>query len=174
VAGTTFQVASGLAEIGPATSSGMCTVGSDDAGPACTSSSSGQAVLVALTNRADVTCATASHTDATFANLDALVLEVANENAQVTTGTYNIVSADGGSGTPVQFVQAQLATTTATCGVGLDLNATGGTITLTQIGATGVTGSYSLEFGTQGTLTGTFNLPICTPPDASTSGPGCQ
>jgi hypothetical protein len=178
VAGTTFQVASELAAITIANGSESCIVGSDG-GSSCTSTSSGQSVLVLFTNRSDATCAAAqseiaSNTNTSFANMDALELLVTSASGEVTTGAYEVTaSATDGSGGGALF-----ATTTASCGQGLDVTAIGGTITLTQVGATGVTGSYSVDFGAQGTFTGSFDVPICNLPDGgstSSSGPPiCQ
>lgn len=175
VGGTTFSVASEIAAIATASSStsGVCG-GEVDAAPTCTggSSTTGQAVAVVLTNRADATCsalvnAYASGEGLSYANFDYLQLGAQNDAANVGTGTYDIITtATATSGATATFV-----TTTSTCGMGINANATGGTVTLTKLTSSEVAGSYDLTFGTQGTMSGSFDIPVCDLPDSgSTSG----
>lgn len=165
VAGTTFTVASVVAGIGSSGSSSTCSSG-PDGGPSCVTTSSGQTVVVALTNRADATCeyiqsqATAT-TQTSLASFDVLLLGVYSQTV-VTPGTYAVSDVLA----PTPGTAARLQTSTASCGKGLNIPATSGTITLTQAGPGEVAGSYSVTFGTQGTLTGSFDVPVCNLPDA--------
>jgi hypothetical protein len=171
VAGTTFSVASQLAAIEPesttCSSTGSASGGPVDAGETCTSS--GQVVIVLLTNRADATCAAAQSEEATgsdinFANFDDLELAVGAGSGTITTGTYAVVDSGGGvSATPV--AAAQLGTTDASCQSSLQAQATSGSITLTELSATTVSGTYDVTFGTQGSFSGSFDVDICQLPD---------
>jgi hypothetical protein len=175
VDGVSFSAASGIAEVGPESSSTDCNV-SPDGGQTCTSSSSGQVVAVALTNRAGISCETITGGGTKFANMDLLELGVGTASGTVATGTYDIV---GSESNLTSGAEAILLTTTANCGQGLNLTASSGTITLSQITATSVSGSYSVTFGSMGTFSGSFDEPICEVPDGGSmmsSGDGgvCQ
>jgi len=170
VAGTTFTVASELAVIGPGSTScnGSGTSTDDggpfDAGESCTSS--GQALVVMLTNRSDATCSAAlntiaSKTDYGYASYDDLELAIVTDSGNVSTGTYTIV----GSQTATSGAVAGFATTTSTCALGVNTQATSGSITLSQFSSTRVSGTYRVTFGTQGTFTGSFDVSICDIPD---------
>jgi hypothetical protein len=183
VSNTSFTVASQIAAIevasssctngfggGPSSSSGAGSSGSggsgDDGGETCTSS--GQVVVVLLTNRADVTCGLAqseisSGANVEFASFEELELAVINEAGNVATGTYTIV--DPASGIE-PGAEALFGTTSSTCTAQVNAQGTSGTITLDQIGSGAVAGSYSVTFGTQGSFSGSFNVPICEIPDA--------
>jgi hypothetical protein len=170
VAGTTFQAASVVASVQSETANSTCSFG-PDGGQSCVTTSSGQVVVVALTNRADATCGyiqsqAASGTDTTFANFDVLVLAVGTPNGDVTPGTYNVGAMGSIGPTSTQTAFAQLETTTATCVSGNAIPATGGTITLTQAGPGAVAGSYEVTFGTQGSFSGSFDVETCAIPDA--------
>ena len=127
VDGISFSVASGIAEVGPESSSSSCS-SEPDGGQTCTSSSSGQVIAVALTNRAGISCGTLTGQGTRFANLDVLELAVGTASGTVATGTYQIVGGNITSG-----AEALLLTTSSTCGQGLDITATTGSITLSQI-----------------------------------------
>jgi hypothetical protein len=174
VAGTTFNVASEVAVVQAASaSSTSCAVYSDGglANPGCvpTTTSSGQEVAVLLTNRAELTCAAlqsgASHD---YANLDLLTLEAFTETGTLATGTYDVVtSSNAASGALAQF-----QTSTSTCTGGINLQAArAGSITLTAVSSTSATGTYSVTFGTQGTFSGSFDVPLCDLPAASAPSP---
>jgi len=63
--------------------------------------------------------------------------------------------------------EAILLTTSANCGQGLDLTASSGTITLSAITATSVSGSLNVTFGSMGTFSGSFDEPLCEVPDGA-------
>jgi hypothetical protein len=185
VGGTTFSVASSLAAIGAAStdcSSGFSVDGGAvDAGASCTSS--GQAVVILLTNRSDATCAAAqseieANKSTAFANFDDLDLAVFTQKGDVAAGTYPVVS---GSATVASGAFAQFGTTTSTCASGLIAQGTSGTVTLSQVSSSAVSGTYNVMFGTQGSFSGSFDIPICTLPDGGISSslgdggkPACQ
>jgi hypothetical protein len=173
VAGTSFAVASQVAAVEAASTS--CTSGGTfdggQTGETCTSS--GQAVIVILTNRADLTCElaqseTASQASVGFASLDELELLVANATGDVTPGTYPIVAANS---TATSGAGAMFGTTSASCATVVSAQAETGTVTLTQFGATAVSGTYDVTFGSQGSFSGSFDIPICVLPDAGTVEP---
>lgn len=110
-----------------------------------------------------------------YANADALELSVGNFAGNVIAGAYDIVvpgtgsSSDGGTSirATAEFSGALSARTPD-----FDLWATGGTISLTAVSASNVTGEYNVTFETQGTFTGTFNVAICDLPDGPVGQPG--
>ena len=157
VANTTFAVGTALAALGPATESVSCGGGAD-AGESCIEVSSGQGIVIALTNRPGMTCTT----DSLFANLDVLDLDVSNANGAVTPGTYAIPAAVAVGSS----ARAVFSTSTSTCGGDISLLATSGTITLAELSSTHVSGSYDVTFGTQGSFSGSFDLALCDLPDA--------
>jgi hypothetical protein len=167
VGGTSFTVGSQLAFIGPADTSSVC-MGAGDGGETCTTTSKGQGVIVVLTNRPNVTCAALRSLlskETAFASLDLLALEAGNENGDLAAGAYDLAS-----GSPTAGAQASFDTFTSTCASGLYLTATGGTVTLSQVSSSGVTGTYNVTFGTQGTFSGSFNVAaFCDEPDAGAS-----
>jgi hypothetical protein len=169
VGGTSLSVASQLAAIGPQSTSCSGFSG-DGGGQTCTSN--GQAVIVVLTNRSDATCA-AAQAEATsggsfeFANFAELLLLVSTATGTVAPGTYSIVSP---SSTVLSGAAAIFGTTNATCGTVIDSNATSGSITLTQVSATDVSGTYDVSFGSEGSFSGAFDVAICDVPDAGTGG----
>jgi hypothetical protein len=180
VAGTTFTVASQLAAIqaesttctgsGGSSSSSGSTV---DAGQTCTSA--GQVVIVLLTNRADATCALAQSEEATGANVelasfDDLEIGVGTPTGTVVTGTYSVPAPNAGASGSVAV--GQFGTTDASCHAGQQVQATSGTVTLTTLTATTVTGSYNLTFATQGTFSGSFDVDVCQLPSDGASGDG--
>ncbi len=157
VDGVSLPVASGFAFVGPSTLSGCY-------GQTC--DPFGDTVEVVLTNKASFTCSfVTSQANVTFANAAALTLEVGNATA-VGPRTYAIDTAGAGDGA-WPLAAAWFATTTADCGAGLSVRATGGSITLSTASASHVAGSYTATFA-QGTLTGSFDLDVCSLADAST------
>jgi hypothetical protein len=161
VAGTGFTVASEFAALGFANTDTQCN------GTTCFSTHTGKSVVVLASNRAEFTCAVFqrivdSIDGPTYANFEFLELGVVNETGDVTVGTYPVVAMGSGK----SGAYAQFATETSTCGPGLDLWATSGTVTLTQLSAAQVAGSYNLVFATEGTFSGSFDVPICVLPDA--------
>jgi hypothetical protein len=172
VAGTTFTVASEIAINGVADSTSSCS-GSEDGGPGmCVTTSSGQGVGVVLTNRAAVTCGLVQggNPDLVFANFALLELAVTNDSGTVGAGTYDITTASSGA-------SAQFETSTSTCADGVELTATSGSITLTEVSDTTIAGTYDVTFATQGSFTGSFNAPVCDLPDgglSSSSSSPCQ
>jgi hypothetical protein len=170
VASTTFTVASQVAAMG--TDSSSCTSGfSPDGGTTgemCTSS--GQVVIVVLTNRSDASCAAAQADEATgasfdFASFDELELAVVAPTGTVTTGTFPVVG-DTGPAPTTTAAGADFTTTDASCNTVVQALATSGSITLTQLTATTVSGTYDVTFGTQGSFSGSFAVDICQLPDA--------
>lgn len=125
----------------------------------------GDTVTVVLTNAAAFTCSTlASQPNVSFANLAGLTLEVGNATP-VGPGTYAIDDALGDAGA-WPLAAAWFASSTADCGAGLSARATGGTITLTTASASHVAGTFTATFD-QGTLSGSFDVDVCSPSDAS-------
>jgi hypothetical protein len=174
VAGTTFNVASEVAVFGAASAtSTACAVYSDGGlvNPGCvpTTSSSGQVVTVLLTNRADLTCAALqSEGSHHYANLDLLTLEAFTLTGTLATGAYDVAT----SSSAASGALAQFQTSTSTCNGGVNLQAaSAGSITLTEVSSTSATGTYSVTFGTQGTFSGSFDVPLCDLPDAGTPSP---
>jgi hypothetical protein len=166
VSNTTFSVASTLAVFDVANASETCT-GQSDGGSQCTSSSSGQAVGVLLTNRSEATCSAVGH-NLSLSNFDVVQLVVTNNNGNVATGTYAIAPPQG---SPTR-AEASFTTEDASCAQKINTTATGGSITLTQISGTNVSGSYSVTFGAEGSFQGTFDVPACATPDAGLAADG--
>jgi hypothetical protein len=162
VDGISFSAASGLAEVGPESTSTDCTGSSDGGTSSCTTTSSGQVVAVILTNRAGISCETVTGQGNKFANLDALELAVGTAGGTVATGTYTLVGAESGLSSGAEAI---LLTTSANCGQSLDLTASSGTITLSAITATSVSGSFNVTFGSMGSFSGSFDEPLCELPD---------
>ncbi len=163
VAGSTFTVASEIGINSPALGQTSCT-SAPDGGATCTSSSSGQAVGVLLTNRAAADCGLLleSNPDTNFANFAYLSLGVVSGDGTVGPGTYAIAGGNVGA-------SEEYATSSATCEEALDVTATSGSITLTEVSATSVAGTYDVTFGTQGSFTGSFEASVCTLPDGGIS-----
>ncbi len=173
VDGETFNVGSALGWSGWAS---PCTGAS---GP-CTPS--GQAVSLLIANRSDLTCALgapasgpAAHLP--YANLESLQIVAVNGTGDVAPGTYDLGGLNGFGQLPVgTAVYASLGSTSPTCAPGQFFEASGGTVTLTEVSATHVTGSFDVTFapagslqGSAGTLTGSFDIPICDGVDADSA-----
>jgi hypothetical protein len=168
---TSFSAASTIAVVTAADTETDCNMGPDGGQEKCTSSSSGQAVIVILTNRAAATCAAAvaaetSHDNLSFANMDSLEIFVANDKGNLAPGAYTVI--DETSKQPSNATSgaaANFSTSNSACKSGNPVESTGGTVTLTQISATSVQGTYSIEFGSHGSFSGSFDVPVCDLPD---------
>jgi hypothetical protein len=120
---------------------------------------------VLLTNIGGLSCETLGTEDnVNYKNAATLVLTVANATASVTPGTYVVLTGDAGSTLDVAGAGAEFTTTTASCGDGLDLNAIGGTVTLTAVSDTNVQGTFDVTFAS-GAFSGAFDVDICVVPD---------
>jgi hypothetical protein len=168
VNGASFSVASEVAALQAASST--CSSGGTDGEDAGTGSctSVGQAVIVILTNRSDATCAAAqsqlaSGKEATFANFAELEILVANATADLAAGTYALVNRGS---TATEGAIAEYATTNSSCASSGPDDASGGSVTLTAVNSSRVAGSYQVSFGTQGSFSGSFDVPICDLPAA--------
>lgn len=172
VAGTSFTVASEVAVIMPASSSSTaCAVDGDgglaDAGCVSTVTTSGQVVVVLLTNRSELTCSLLqAGSPKDYASADLLTLGVFTQTGTLSNGTYPVTAtANAASGAIAQF-----QTSTATCAEGVKPQAaSAGSVTLTAVSSTRAAGTYSVTFGTQGTFSGSFDIPICSVPNGSGS-----
>ena len=164
VASTTFSVASELAQVATTGPLEDCTVGAGDA--SCVPvKSTGQTVLIALTNRADVDCSAlvADYgSNFGFSNLDVLFIDLDVMEGTVTPGTYTY--SGGASG---KDMTANFTTMNATCATAINAPATGGSVTITAISGTSVSGTFDLTFA-QGSFSGSFSSPICDVGDAAT------
>jgi hypothetical protein len=160
VAGTSFTIASEVAEVTAFSSAGTCT--SDGT---CTTMTSGQTVIVELTSRDDATCSflqthESSSQVVRFADIDVLGLGVGVSTGTVAPGTYDV----GGSGAAPE-VYAAFSTSDPTCNAHT-LTASSGTITIAELTAANVRGSFDLTFGSSGSFSGSFDVPVCDIPDA--------
>jgi hypothetical protein len=120
--------------------------------------SDGQSISVVLTTLPAWTCASAiaaTHANEGFGNVKELVFGVGNTNGNVAVGTYAFPEASG------EFI-----TTDGSCH-GTPVFATGGTITFTEIASAALVGTFDLTFGSQGTVAGSFNVPLCGAPTVS-------
>lgn len=173
VGSTSFSAASTLAFRMAANTDSHCTLAVDGGQPNCTTTSTGQAVVIGLTNRPETTCATlvaeeSAHANQEFANMDTLVILVANETGDVATGTYAVVNMEvDASVKATTAAGGMFLTTTSTCKSGLQVESTAGSVTLTQVSASSVQGTYSITFGSQGSFSGSFDVALCNLPDAS-------
>jgi hypothetical protein len=75
-------------------------------------------------------------------------------------GTFTVINAE--AATPVSSqVEVDISGTTATCADdGESASATGGTVTLTAVSASAVSGTFDVAFAA-GSLKGTFTAPVC-------------
>jgi hypothetical protein len=83
----------------------------------------------------------------------ALVVAVSASGGSVATGTYGIVSQGFGA-------TASYATQDMNCNPSLNETATGGSVTLTSVSGSSVSGTFDLTFSGDH-LTGSFSAPIC-------------
>jgi hypothetical protein len=156
VNGATFTPLSAIAVLGAGDSSMSCN------GQTCTTTSSGQAVFLIFTNRADATCAAAMEQTGMghifdYASFETLEIAVANTTGMLALSTYPLVE-------PNQVTtgfQAFFNSTTATCGVEQEPAATSGSVTLAALSDSEVEGSYEVTFGASGSFSGSFDVPIC-------------
>jgi len=123
----------------------------------------GVAVFVATNQSISNACTQVSNACVKYANLDGVALIVANYTstgtaAAVTPGTYSISTTPSTSGT---MAFATLVETDASCNSDAPSGTASGTITLTSVTSTTVTGSYDITLGSQN-LTGTIDATLCT------------
>jgi hypothetical protein len=174
VSGVGFSFGSGVAIAGANTTTN-CEGPTADGGEDCTTTTDGYAAEVILANLSILTCSlveTSFNSSTSYANADALALEILNLSGPVTAGTYNVIAPDAGTSGVTSGASAQFTTTTATCGNGLDLTATSGTITVSAISGSSISGTYDVTFGTAGSFSGSFNTAVCAVPDAGSSSSG--
>jgi hypothetical protein len=159
----TFGVGSAVAWSAPGT---KCAT-SDDCTP------TGQSIALVLTNRPGVTCGEAAAAEGAenlpYANLDFLQIAVANPLENVAPGTYDLALAVGNATSSFGASSGTLTSTCALGGQGFLSQASGGTVTFTQLSATQVTGYFDITFGPignpSGAFSGSFDVPICNPAD---------
>ena len=101
-----------------------------------------------------------------------LLIEAIKGGNAITTGTYTVGATD-----PVPKVFASTVINDSSCNdTGVE-SATSGTMTITALTATRLTGSYNLVFGSD-TISGTFDIALCNLPtdqgDAGHSSPVCH
>ena len=182
VGGTTFSPVSVVAFVGAADSSSSCDE-SPDGGSVCTNSSSGQALTIIMSNRAGETCSNIFgdiNVAGGYASYELLGVGVGTDTGTLKPGTYNFT---GKTGNVTSGAFGEFVTTTATCGKGLELQSSGGSLTLTAISADSAQGTYDVSFGSEGSFSGSFNVTMCPfpdgglqptlPGDASTALKGC-
>lgn len=172
VAGVPISVASEYALSVPITDSQCVSV--DDGGETCTSTSEGNLLEIALTNRSEASCGAiqseiASRMETSFANMKGLAFVIQAVGADVTPGTYAIVS----PGTPssvtnatIRVAVSEVVSTNATCQSNVDGSGTSGTLTLNEVSSSRVTGSFDVTYGSEGHLTGSFDVAMCDAPVA--------
>jgi len=154
---TSFTVGSAVAWTG----GGECSSGADG-GLQCT----GQSINLVLANRPGITCTAAAAANGAenlpYASFDFVQIDVINPTEDVAPGSFGISTVVAPS------FEANFGTTSATCDPQPFLAAASGTVTLTQVSSSSVTGSFDITFGTVGgvpgtggELTGSFNVPVC-------------
>jgi hypothetical protein len=94
----------------------------------------------------------------------ALVVAVTASGGSVATGTYDIVSQGFGA-------TASYATQDAMCNTSLNETASSGTVTLSSVSGSSVSGTFDLTFFSDH-LTGSFSAPICSYSTATDAGAG--
>jgi hypothetical protein len=127
------------------------------------SSAQGRSNAVIVLSASPNICATLGSPDA----LDAvtyLYATISIDAPQISTGTYAIANADGGS----SMIAAYIWRSTGNCQQTEDI-ATGGTITLNVLTTDGATGTFAIDFS-DGHFDGAFDSPTCNVV-ASTSSP---
>lgn len=133
---------------------GAAVPASDSVGLSSVSTANGTseaAVGAIITNVANACGVLQSH--ANPANATALVLAVSASGSSVGTGTYDIVSQGFGA-------TASYAKQDSTCNTSFSENASGGSVTLTAVSGSSVSGTFDLTFGSDH-VTGSFSAPIC-------------
>ena len=126
----------------------------------------GQALGIYVSTAPQVTCSalqaefdTPGAPFTVYANSSTIGIGLESQDTLLFLGSYPI----SGSGQAT----ATYGATTSTCAQGIDLVATGGTVTITALDSTSVKGSYSLSFPeadagtTEGPFTGTFDIALC-------------
>jgi hypothetical protein len=117
----------------------------------------GQELNIVLSNRSDLTCGTSLpySGDAYYANLAQVTLALVLLDGEPGTGTYR-VSADNGTG-------GSSETSDSTCTVTSVALFLGGTVTITSLTATHVTGTFDMSgpSGETGGFSGTFDTDLC-------------
>jgi hypothetical protein len=118
----------------------------------------GANVQIELSNRVLDCCSLDGPPSVDFANRDQLTLRVFDDTANVVAGTYQIT---GDASGPTSGAVAFLDTSNASCSYPQGTDATTGTVTLSTLTASHVTGTYSVTFSTLGTFAGSFDAPLC-------------
>jgi hypothetical protein len=168
VAGSTFSVAGGLA------SDDACPYGGDAS--ICLP---GVIETIYLENQGGSTCpaappSTPPSTVTELRNFAGLRIGLVRVGGLVATGTYE-VQPPGNSLPPdaTAYSAATFVTTTSACETAIDLEATSGTITLTEVTSSRLMGGYSFTFGSgtvdragtdggpEGSFSGVFDVPRC-------------
>jgi hypothetical protein len=126
-------------------------------------------LAVLLTNNSALTCSfvqmKAGQGNIKLASVDDLALLVASETGPVGPGTYTV-------GTKTSAAQATFESTDASCNQ-TDAQATGGTIVISSVSGSSVSGTYDVTFPS-GPLSGSFQTSFCTEPDAGKSDAAAQ
>jgi hypothetical protein len=117
----------------------------------------GPNIQIDLSNRVLECCSLYRPPSVDFASRDQLTLRVFDDTAQVSAGRYQ-VSTPGGTST--SGAVAFLDTGDANCSY-QTIDATSGTVTLSSLTASHVSGTYSVTFSSLGTFTGAFDAPLC-------------
>jgi hypothetical protein len=138
-----------------------------------TGPSDSQSLAILIANNSSAACE-AIPDQTRSSDLDLLTLTVVSAST-VAPGTYAINI--GGSGNVL--AAGQFVTTRAECVSGITAEATSGSITVVTVDKLRVSGSYSVAFGSRGSFSGTFDVPVCSAseggqlaPDAAE--PSCQ
>jgi hypothetical protein len=122
-----------------------------------------------FSNNAALTCSLfqslggATH-NTDFADVELLGLDVASDS-KIGPGTYKLGPAPK---TVTKVGEAFFTSYDSTC-TSTELKGTAGSITITDVTATTVKGSYDVTFGKSGSLSGSFDVDYCAPPDSGTS-----
>jgi hypothetical protein len=146
-----------------------------DASPECGAMTTGHSLTIALTNRSDNQCyevrvAAGAASPIPYAGFQSLTLTILDVGT-VQPGHYPLAA----TFEQPSAASARYWTTTATCGPGVIVDATAGDVTLTSLDPAHVTGTYNLTFGTQGALSGSFDVADCDPASAGPAPPtGCH
>jgi hypothetical protein len=162
VAGTTFTVGSGIAFL-------MSSVGSANG-----------YLGIQLHRRSDMTCgylqsSWAMGQEALLANDDELILGVTNESMNVVAGTYPVIGDSTDAGSPNTSALSSLLAWDSSCtrnAIYVLALGSSGTVTISKLGPSNVTGTFNVTYGNDGSATGSFDVPLCVLPEAGTPGSG--
>jgi hypothetical protein len=88
-------------------------------------------------------------------NASALSLIVTAPGSAIGTGKYSV-----GASSTISF-EGEFATSTATCGEGINEEVASGAITFTEISSASVKGTFDVTMNSGDRLTGNFDAPIC-------------